>query len=130
MTQHCHGIVIMAINVTIIITITTITTTIITITTTIITITTTIIITTIIITITRVTGVRDLTTGHDSTQPDNKAVLPVSASSQMVGDKIVIVVIFIDHILTEIIIYSSTDHFLAEVRGLQCSHSYAPNKWH
>ena len=33
----------------------------------------------------RVTGVRDLTTGHDSTQPDNKAVLPVSASSQMVG---------------------------------------------
>jgi len=32
----------------------------------------------------RVTGVRDLTTGHDSTQPDNKAVLPVSSSSQMI----------------------------------------------
>ena len=56
---------------------------------TITTITIIITITTIII-ITRVTGVRDLTTGHDSTQPDNKAVLPVSASSQMVGDKIVI----------------------------------------
>jgi len=32
----------------------------------------------------RVTGVRDLTTGYDSTQPDKKAILPVSASSQMI----------------------------------------------
>jgi phosphomannomutase len=31
-----------------------------------------------------VIGVRDLTTGYDSSQPDNKAVLPVSRSSQMV----------------------------------------------
>lgn len=31
-----------------------------------------------------VVGVRDLTTGHDSAQPDGRAVLPVSASSQMV----------------------------------------------
>jgi phosphoglucomutase / phosphopentomutase len=31
-----------------------------------------------------VIGVRDLTTGYDSNQPDNKAVLPVSRSSQMV----------------------------------------------
>ena len=39
----------------------------------------------------RVTGVRDLTTGHDSTQPDNKAVLPVSSSSQMVSFVITLV---------------------------------------
>ncbi|XP_075050879.1 phosphopentomutase [Mixophyes fleayi] len=32
----------------------------------------------------KVTGVRDLTTGHDSNQPDNKAILPTSASSQMI----------------------------------------------
>jgi len=31
-----------------------------------------------------VTGVRDLTTGYDSTQKDMKAILPVSASSQMI----------------------------------------------
>ncbi|XP_056441770.1 phosphoglucomutase-2 [Gadus chalcogrammus] len=31
-----------------------------------------------------VTSVRDLTTGHDSSQPDNKAVLPTSSSSQMI----------------------------------------------
>ncbi|XP_015523670.2 phosphoglucomutase-2 [Neodiprion lecontei] len=29
-------------------------------------------------------GIRDLTTGYDNTQPDNKAILPVSKSSQMV----------------------------------------------
>ena len=32
----------------------------------------------------QVTGVRDLTTGYDSTTPDNRATLPVSSSSQMV----------------------------------------------
>ena len=32
----------------------------------------------------RVAAVRDLTTGHDSSQPDGRAVLPVSGSSQMV----------------------------------------------
>lgn len=31
-----------------------------------------------------VTGVRDLTTGYDNNQPDNRAVLPVSADSQMI----------------------------------------------
>lgn len=31
-----------------------------------------------------VTAVRDLTTGYDSNQPDNKAVLPTSKSSQMI----------------------------------------------
>lgn len=31
-----------------------------------------------------VTSVRDLTTGHDSNQPDQKAVLPTSSSSQMI----------------------------------------------
>jgi phosphoglucomutase / phosphopentomutase len=32
----------------------------------------------------KVVGVRDLTTGFDSNQPDKKAVLPFSRSSQMV----------------------------------------------
>lgn len=32
----------------------------------------------------KISGIRDLTTGFDSTQPDNKAVLPVSSSSQMI----------------------------------------------
>ena len=32
----------------------------------------------------KVVGVRDLTTGYDSTQPDLKAALPVSSSSQMI----------------------------------------------
>ncbi|XP_033631930.1 glucose 1,6-bisphosphate synthase-like isoform X1 [Asterias rubens] len=32
----------------------------------------------------QITGIRDLTTGFDSNQPDNKAVLPVSSSSQMI----------------------------------------------
>ncbi|KAG8014812.1 Phosphoglucomutase-2, partial [Nibea albiflora] len=31
-----------------------------------------------------ITAVRDLTTGHDSNQPDNKAILPTSSSSQMI----------------------------------------------
>ncbi|MEE6462274.1 hypothetical protein FKM82_001538 [Ascaphus truei] len=31
-----------------------------------------------------VSGVRDLTTGYDSNQPDNKAILPTSKSSQMI----------------------------------------------
>ncbi|CAG5939293.1 unnamed protein product [Menidia menidia] len=31
-----------------------------------------------------ITAVRDLTTGYDSNQPDNKAVLPTSSSSQMI----------------------------------------------
>ncbi|XP_012141602.1 phosphoglucomutase 2 [Megachile rotundata] len=31
-----------------------------------------------------ITGVRDLTTGYDNTKPNNKAVLPVSKSSQMI----------------------------------------------
>ncbi|XP_029048774.1 phosphoglucomutase-2 [Osmia bicornis bicornis] len=31
-----------------------------------------------------ITGVRDLTTGYDNTQPEKKAVLPVSKSSQMI----------------------------------------------
>ncbi|XP_048852081.1 phosphoglucomutase-2 [Brienomyrus brachyistius] len=31
-----------------------------------------------------VSGVRDLTTGYDSSQPDKKAVLPISKSSQMI----------------------------------------------
>lgn len=31
-----------------------------------------------------ITGIRDLTTGYDNTKPDNKAVLPVSKSSQMI----------------------------------------------
>lgn len=31
-----------------------------------------------------ITSVRDLTTGYDSTKIDNKAVLPVSKSSQMI----------------------------------------------
>ncbi|XP_073502309.1 phosphopentomutase isoform X2 [Phyllobates terribilis] len=31
-----------------------------------------------------VTGVRDLTTGYDDNQPDNKAILPTSKSSQMI----------------------------------------------
>ncbi|EZA54197.1 Phosphoglucomutase-2 [Ooceraea biroi] len=31
-----------------------------------------------------ITGIRDLTTGYDNTKPDNKAVLPVSRSSQMI----------------------------------------------
>lgn len=31
-----------------------------------------------------ISAVRDLTTGHDSNQPDNKAVLPTSSSSQMI----------------------------------------------
>lgn len=31
-----------------------------------------------------ITSVRDLTTGYDSTQPDNKAILPVSADNQMI----------------------------------------------
>lgn len=30
------------------------------------------------------TSVRDLTSGYDSSQPDRKAVLPVSRSSQMI----------------------------------------------
>ena len=50
-----------------------------------------IIIVIIIMLINRVSGVRDLTTGHDSTQPDNKAVLPVSSSSQMVSFVITLV---------------------------------------
>nr|CAI5863992.1 unnamed protein product [Callosobruchus analis] len=32
----------------------------------------------------QITSVRDLTTGYDNNQPDNKAVLPVSSSSQMI----------------------------------------------
>ncbi|XP_063778476.1 phosphopentomutase [Pseudophryne corroboree] len=32
----------------------------------------------------KVTGVRDLTTGYDSNQPDKKAILPTSKSSQMI----------------------------------------------
>lgn len=32
----------------------------------------------------KVTNIRDLTIGHDSSQPDNKPLLPVSASSQMI----------------------------------------------
>uniref|UniRef100_A0A7M4ECV3 Phosphoglucomutase 2 n=2 Tax=Crocodylus porosus TaxID=8502 RepID=A0A7M4ECV3_CROPO len=32
----------------------------------------------------KVSGVRDLTTGHDSSQPDQKAILPTSKSSQMI----------------------------------------------
>lgn len=32
----------------------------------------------------QIESVRDLTTGFDSSQPDNKAVLPVSSSSQMI----------------------------------------------
>jgi phosphoglucomutase/phosphopentomutase len=32
----------------------------------------------------KINTVRDLTTGYDNTQPDNKAVLPVSKSNQMV----------------------------------------------
>ncbi|EDO44486.1 predicted protein [Nematostella vectensis] len=32
----------------------------------------------------RISGIRDLTTGFDNTQPDNKAVLPTSKSSQMI----------------------------------------------
>lgn len=32
----------------------------------------------------KISGVRDLTTGYDNTQPDNKAILPVSSSSQMI----------------------------------------------
>lgn len=31
-----------------------------------------------------ITAVRDLTTGYDSSQPDQRAVLPVSSSSQMI----------------------------------------------
>jgi phosphomannomutase len=31
-----------------------------------------------------VTSVRDLTSGYDSSQPDKKAILPVSKSSQMI----------------------------------------------
>ncbi|TKS68135.1 Phosphoglucomutase-2 [Collichthys lucidus] len=31
-----------------------------------------------------ISAVRDLTTGHDSNQPDNKAILPTSSSSQMI----------------------------------------------
>lgn len=31
-----------------------------------------------------VTTIRDLTTGYDNSQPENKAVLPVSANSQMI----------------------------------------------
>lgn len=31
-----------------------------------------------------ITAVRDLTTGHDSSQPDQRAILPVSSSSQMI----------------------------------------------
>lgn len=31
-----------------------------------------------------IVGVRDLTTGYDNTKPENKAVLPVSKSSQMI----------------------------------------------
>ncbi|CAB4008827.1 phosphoglucomutase-2-like isoform X3, partial [Paramuricea clavata] len=32
----------------------------------------------------KIIGVRDLTTGYDNTQPDNKAILPVSSSSEMI----------------------------------------------
>ncbi|XP_028401689.1 glucose 1,6-bisphosphate synthase-like [Dendronephthya gigantea] len=32
----------------------------------------------------KIIGIRDLTTGYDSMQPDNKAILPVSSSSQMI----------------------------------------------
>ncbi|KAF0312671.1 Phosphoglucomutase-2 [Amphibalanus amphitrite] len=32
----------------------------------------------------RIGAVRDLTTGHDSGQPDGRAILPVSSSSQMI----------------------------------------------
>ncbi|XP_038055710.1 glucose 1,6-bisphosphate synthase-like [Patiria miniata] len=32
----------------------------------------------------KITGIRDLTTGYDNNQPDNKAMLPVSSSSQMI----------------------------------------------
>ncbi|XP_072388312.1 phosphopentomutase [Diabrotica undecimpunctata] len=32
----------------------------------------------------KITSVRDLTTGYDNNQPDNKAVLPVSADSEMI----------------------------------------------
>ncbi|KAG0710135.1 Phosphoglucomutase-2 [Chionoecetes opilio] len=32
----------------------------------------------------KVTAVRDLTTGHDSSRPDQRAVLPTSSSSQMI----------------------------------------------
>ncbi|XP_031573517.1 glucose 1,6-bisphosphate synthase-like [Actinia tenebrosa] len=32
----------------------------------------------------KISGIRDLTTGYDSTKPDNKAVLPTSKSSQMI----------------------------------------------
>lgn len=31
-----------------------------------------------------ITSVRDLTTGYDNSQPDNKAILPVSADTQMI----------------------------------------------
>lgn len=32
----------------------------------------------------KITSVRDLTTGYDNNQPDNKAILPVSAASEMI----------------------------------------------
>ncbi|XP_022091573.1 glucose 1,6-bisphosphate synthase-like isoform X2 [Acanthaster planci] len=32
----------------------------------------------------KITGIRDLTTGYDNNQPDNKAILPVSSTSQMI----------------------------------------------
>jgi phosphoglucomutase/phosphopentomutase len=32
----------------------------------------------------KVKGIRDLTTGYDNTQPNNKAILPVSSSTHMI----------------------------------------------
>lgn len=32
----------------------------------------------------KIIGIRDLTTGYDNTQPMNKAILPVSTSTQMI----------------------------------------------
>ena len=70
----------------------------------------------------RVTGVRDLTTGYDSTQPDKKAILPVSASSQMVrwkndDDRNNDHDYYFDH-MVKIIDHEISDHILAPVRGL------------
>ena len=83
----------------------------------------------------RVTGVRDLTTGYDSTQLDKKAILPVSASSQMVRWKMMMIEILMIMIITlttivKIIDHEISDHILAPVRGLQCCDPHPANKWH
>ena len=82
----------------------------------------------------RVTGVRDLTTGYDSTQPDKKAILPVSASSQMVRWKMmmfeIMIMIITLTIKVKIIDHEISDHILAPVRGLQCCDPHPANKWH